>query len=246
MTLTYQTYQITVADIVLQATRKPIKHLRIRVCPPDGRVKVSVPTGMGENFVRRAILSKLEWIRKHRFQMSGRPPRKPIQYVSGDTIRFHGRDCELNVVEQRGRPYVVLRGKERICLFVRPGSDADIRRKVMEDWYRKELKAAIPPLMNKWQRIMGVRISEWRIKRMKTRWGTCNVRARRIWINLELIKQSAHLLEFIIVHELTHLLEPSHNGRFKALMDVNMPDWRQRQKELKRAVLWTEWAVDSE
>ena len=240
-----QTYSMTVAGIALQVTRKPVKYLRIRVCPPDGRVKVSVPIPMGDDVVRRAILSKLDWIQKHQNRMATRPRRDPIQYVSGDVIRFQGRKYELKVEERRGRPCAVLVEPGRIDLFVRPGSDAEIRRKVVEDWYRKELKAAIPSLMNKWQRIMGVRISEWRIKRMKTRWGTCNVRARRIWINLELIKHPVHLLEFIIVHELTHLLESSHNGRFKALMDVNMPDWRQRQKELKRAVLWTQWAVGS-
>lgn len=237
---------MTVAGIALQVTRKRVKYLRIRVCPPDGRVKVSVPTAMSDNELRLAILSKLEWIQKHRHRMATVPRIDPLQYANGDIIWFQGRKHELKVEERSGRPCAVLVEPGRIDLFVKPGSNIEIRLNLLEAWYRKKLREAIPPLVDKWQRAMGVEISEWRIKRMKTRWGTCNVRARRIWINLELIKQPVHLLEFIIVHELTHLLEPSHNDRFKKLMDKNMPDWRQRQKELKQTVLRTQWAVDSE
>lgn len=240
-----QIYSMTVADITLHLVRKSVKYLRIKVRPPEGRVHLSVPLGMSDDAVRHAVLSKMDWIRKQRIRFATQPKRAVLEYVSGEKIPFQGRDYELNVVEQNGRPHVELREDGRIGLYVKPGSDAGTRSNVLNVWYRRELKTAVPPLMNKWQRIMGVEVSEWRIKQMKTRWGTCNTRVKRIWLNLELIKQPEHLLEFIIVHELTHLLEPSHNGRFKSMMDGYMPDWRERQKELKQSALRAAWMVDS-
>ncbi len=231
-----QTYTMAVAEITVLVTRKPVKYLRIKIKPPEGRVLVSVPLGMEDDAVYKAVLSRMDWIRKHWQIMAGQRTEARIQYENGDQIPFLGRNYTLTVVEEKGRSGVLLREPGRVFLFVKPGSSVDARRKVLDRWYRQELKTAILPLLKKWQRIMGVQAREWRIKRMKTRWGTCNIRAKRIWINLELIKQAVHLLEFIIVHELTHLLEPSHNSRFKILMDAYMPDWRKRQKQLKHVV----------
>jgi len=242
--MAYSIYPMAVADITLQVVRKPVKYLRIKIRPPEGRVQLSVPLEMDDEAVRCAVLSRMDWIRKQRLRFATVPKSKHLEYVSGEKVRFQGREYELNVVEQNGRPCAKLREPGRIDLCVKPGSNPDTRLNVLNDWYRQELKSAIPPLMNKWQRIMGVRLNEWRIKRMKTRWGTCNIRVKRIWINLELVKFPVQFLEFIIVHELTHLLEPSHNARFKTLMDSYLPDWRQRQKELKQSALRAAWVVD--
>ncbi|NOZ13118.1 MAG: M48 family metallopeptidase [Acidobacteria bacterium] len=231
--MTQSGYFLTVAGIPVLLERKPVKHLRIKVRPPEGRIQLSVPLQMSDDAVRKAVLSKINWIRKQRLHFSAQLRTLPLEYKDGEKIPFKGREYELTLIEQQGRSCVEVTEPRLIRLCVRPGSSRDARRKVMDDWYRRELKKTAAPLMGKWQQIMGVQAGEWRIKRMKTRWGSCNTRARRIWINLELIKLPVYLLEVIVVHELTHLLEPSHNKRFKTLMSRFLPDWQKRQKALK-------------
>ena len=143
----------------------------------------------------------------------------------------------LNVIYQDGPPQVVIRNKGVIDLIVRSKSDTAGRERVLLSWYRRELKQMIPPLIAKWEAIMGVQVVEWGVKEMKTRWGTCNPDARRIWLNLELIKKPASCLEYIVVHEMVHLLERQHGDRFVAYMDTFMPQWRQRREELNQAPL---------
>ena len=236
--MTHQSYPMTVAGIPLEVTRKSVKYLRIKIRPPEGRVQVSAPLSMNDAAIRDALLLKVNWIQKHRLRMASQSKVPQLdEYLSGEGIPFKGRKLCLKVIEQRGTPEAVLQPSGELHLRVKIGSDAASRKKVLETWYRKELKAFIPPVMDKWQWILGVEAKEWRIKRMKTRWGSCNVREKRVWINLELVKYPPHLLEFIVAHELTHLLEPSHNSRFKSLMDLHFPDWRQCRKELKQVIL---------
>ncbi len=226
-------YLMTVAGILLYVERKPVKYLHIKVRPPEGRVQLSVPLHMSDIEVQKAVLSKMNWIQKQRLRFTAQTKKPPLEYKNGEKIPFKGREYELNLIEQQGPSYVELTKTEQIRLYIKPENSREARRKAIGDWYRLELKKTVTPLMGKWQQLMGIQAKEWRIKQMKTRWGSCNIRAKRIWINLELIKLPLNSVELIIVHELTHLLEPSHNKRFKALMSRFLPDWRQRQKELE-------------
>jgi predicted metal-dependent hydrolase len=140
-------------------------------------------------------------------------------------------------VVQNGPARVAIRNKRRIDLFVRPGSDTADRERVMLAWYRQQLKALIPPLIAQWEVAMGVKVAEWGVKQMKTKWGACNIEARRIWLNLELAKKPVQCLEYIVVHEMAHLLERHHNDRFTKLMDSFLPQWRLQRAELNRAPL---------
>jgi len=149
----------------------------------------------------------------------------------------HDHRRRAYVIEHDGRPRVEVNGKERIDLYVPAGSDAQEREEIMLRWYRKELKALVPPLIEKWQEVIGVSVDDWRIKKMKTRWGSCTIEARRIWLNLELAKKPIPCIEYIIVHELVHLLERNHTDRFRDLMDQFMPQWRYCRDMLNQAPL---------
>lgn len=143
----------------------------------------------------------------------------------------------LNVVYNNGPPRVILRNNTTMDLYVRTGSDTARRGRALLDWYRAQLSAAVPPLLAKWEPIVGVEVADWGVKRMKTKWGTCNIEARRIWLNLELAKTSVRCLEYIIVHEMVHLLERGHTERFTAYMDRFLPQWRLLRDELNRGPL---------
>ncbi|MGD0779061.1 MAG: SprT family zinc-dependent metalloprotease [Candidatus Solibacter sp.] len=148
-----------------------------------------------------------------------------------------GQRYHLNVVVQNGPGCVAIRNQRKIDLFVRAGSDTAQRERVVHSWYRQQLKALIPPLIAQWEAAMGVRVAEWGVKQMKTKWGAGNIEARRIWLNLELAKKPVQCLEYIIVHEMAHLLERHHNDRFTKLMDSFLPQWRLQRAELNRAPL---------
>jgi predicted metal-dependent hydrolase len=230
-------HQITVNDLVVNVVRKDIKNLHLAVCPPDGWVRVSAPLRVDDEAVRLAVISKLAWIRRQQAKFEGQERQSAREYITGESHYYWGRRYLMNVTYHDAPPRVVIRNKTRLDLFVRPGSDTARRERVLLAWYRQQLKAAIPPLVAKWEAIIGVQVAEWRVKRMKTRWGTCNVEARRIWLNLELVKKTPRCLEYIIVHEMVHLLERQHNERFVAHMDKFMPQWRLFRAELNQAPL---------
>jgi predicted metal-dependent hydrolase len=217
--------------------RKTIKNMYLTVQPPDGRVRVSVPLRVNDEAVRMAVVSKLPWIRRQQRKIAGQERRSPKEFVSGESHYFRGNQYLLRVVYRDAPPMVAISEQTTIDMFVRTGSDAAKRERVMLEWYRKQLKEIAPPLIARWEEIIGVEIAEWRIKRMKTRWGTCNIRARRIWLNLELAKWPVRCLEYIIVHELVHLHERLHNDQFVAHMDTFMPQWRHVRDELNRGPL---------
>ncbi len=212
-------------DIAVEVTRKDIRTLRLGVHPPDGRVTVSAPMAMTEESIRAFVLARLGWIRKHRQKQLTQGYVVAHSYTDGESHYFSGRRYVLKVVESRDATRVVL-GHDVLVMKVRPGASAERRRYLLDEWYRQQLKAAVPGLIAGYQPHMGVRVHAFGVKRMRTRWGTCNPRARRIWLNLELAKKPPECLEYIVVHEMVHLLEPCHNARFHALMDSYLPRWR--------------------
>ena len=234
--------QISVKGLSVQVVRKAIKNLHLGVYPPNGRVRMAVPVRVNDDAVRLALVGKLGWIKRQRVKFEAQSRQSKREMVSGESHYFLGRRYRLSVIPQEGAPKVLTR-KKLIELHVRRETSAPQRERVLRRWYRQRLKEMIPPLLEKWQEILGVRIAEWGIKKMKTRWGTCNPGARRIWLNLELAKKPAQCLEYILVHELTHLVERHHNDRFISLMNRHLPNWRQHRQILNSEPLahdtWT-------
>ena len=234
-------HQITVNGMVVDVVRKNIKNLHLAVYPPSGRVRVAAPLHIDDEAVRLAVISRLPWIRRQQAKFEKQERQSRREYVSGESHFYQGNRYLLNVIYYEALPKVVLRNNTHIDLYVSNGSDTANRERVLRAWYRQQLKDAIPQLIAKWEVIIGVEASDWRVRLMKTKWGTCNIEQRRIWLNLELAKKSTHCLEYIIVHELVHLMERRHNERFSALMDQNMPQWRLLRAELNKAPLAHEY-----
>lgn len=229
--------RLIVGGISVEVVRKDIKNLHLGVYPPHGRVRVAVPLVVSDEAVRLAVIDKLGWIKRQKNKFSEQPRQSRREMVSGESHYFRGQRYRLNVVYQKGPARVALRNKRTIDLFVREGSDTAQRERTFLAWYRQQLKALIPSLIEQWETIIGVKVAEWGVKQMKTKWGTCNIEAGRIWLNLELVKKPVQCLEYIIVHEMVHLLERRHDERFMALMDQFMPQWRLYREELKQGPL---------
>ncbi len=230
-------HQITVNRIVVDVVHKPIKNLHLGVYPPHGRVRIAAPLAVSDAAVRMAVIGKLGWIKRQRAKFEAQPRQSMREMVNGESHYFLGQRYRLHVTELNVASRVVLRNKTVIQLNIRPGTSTEQREKVLQHWYRAQLKKLIPPLLEKWQQEIDVQVADWGIKKMKTKWGSCNVNARRIWLNLELAKKPIHCLEYIIVHEMLHLLERHHNDRFTAMMDKFMPQWRLYRDELNHSVL---------
>lgn len=228
---------LQVGNIEALVVRKPIKNLHLAVLPPAGKVRVSAPLSMRDDAIRTLLATRLGWIKRQQEKFRNQERQTLREYVSGESHYYWGKRYRLDVVCHVKPPGVAVNGKEKISLSVRPNSDRNKREQVMLEWYRKELRNVATGLIERWQKVIGVPLKEWGIKRMKTRWGTCNYKAGRIWLNLELAKKPEHCLEFIIVHEMTHLLERRHNDRFKAYLDRFIPQWRHYKEELNRTVL---------
>ena len=221
----------------VDVVRKAIKNLHLGVYPPNGRVRVAAPLAVSDEAIRLAVIGKQSWIKRQQAKFETQLRQSQREMISGESHYFLGKRYRLNVVELNGPARVVLRNKSTMDLYVRPGTGTEKREQILQRWYRERLKEHIPQLIAKWEPEIGVTVAEWGIKKMKTRWGSCNADARRIWLNLELAKKPVQCLEFIIVHELTHLLERHHNNRFRELMDKLMPQWRLHREELNRAPL---------
>ncbi len=224
---------IEVSGLPVQVVRKKIKNLHLSVCPPDGGVRVAAPLQTSNENVRLAIISRLSWIKRKRAEFEGQPRQSERQYVSGESHYYQGRRYILDVTERHGRHSLELKNSSKMLLCVQPGTTQDNRAQVMNNWYREHLKQTVPELLEKWQPIVGKQVDAWRIQKMKTKWGSCNIENKRILINLELAKKSPECLEYILVHELVHLHERHHNDNFRRLMDQFMPKWRLSRDLLK-------------
>jgi hypothetical protein len=229
--------QIVVGGLPVQIVRKAIKNLHLGVYPPNGRVRVAAPLAVSDHAVRLAVVGKLGWIKRQRARFADQPRQSRRELVSGETHYFLGKRYRLRVIEHQGLGRVVLRSRTTLELWVRAGTDASGRDQVLQRWYRDRLRELVPPLLAKWEPVLGVHAADWRIKKMKTKWGTCTVDACRVWLNLELAKKPARCLEYLVVHELIHLIERHHNDHFMLLMDKHLPLWRQHRHELNAAPL---------
>ncbi len=232
-----ETRRIVVGGIAVDVVRKPIKNLHLGVYPPAGRVRVAVPPTVSDDAVRLAVIGKLGWIKRQRANFAAQPRQSEREMVSGESHYFLGRRYRLRVIPSEGAARVVLRNRTTLELHIRPETDAARRERALHRWYRERLRDLAMPLVRKWEAILGVRAAGVGIKKMKTKWGTCTIEARRIWLNLELAKKPPMCLEYLIVHELAHLIERNHTDRFVALMDRHLPNWRQHRQELNAAPL---------
>lgn len=224
---------VIVSDISVEVVRKGVKNLHLGVYPPEGKVKLTVPNSITDENVRLAIISRLVWIKKQQIEFRAQPRQTERQYISGESHYFEGRRYLLDVIERQGKHEVVLTNNARLVLYVRPNTSTENKGVVFNNWYRNYLKEKIVGLLDKWQPKVGKAVNHIQIKRMKTRWGSCNIDEKRILINLELAKKSPECLEYILVHELVHLHERHHNAYFMQHMDRCLPTWRYSRDVLK-------------
>lgn len=238
--MTTKRHFIEVSNIRVEVVRKAIKNLHIAVYPPEGRVRAAVPLHVTDENVRMAVISKLGWIKKQQAKFQAQDRQSQREMLSGESHYFMGRRYRLEVIERYGRHEVKLKNNAWMTLYVQPGTSTTNKEAVLHEWYRRYLKKRIPDLIARWEPIIGVSVLQWGVRKMKTKWGTCNVDTGRIWINLELAKKPPECLEYILVHEMVHLLECRHNERFKAYMNGFMPQWRLHRETLNQAPLGDE------
>ena len=230
---------IQLGEISIAVTRKDIKNVHLTVHPPDGRVTLAAPTNTRLEVARAYAISKLVWIRDQQRKLECQARETPRQFVERESHHVWGRRYLMTVDYQDVKPSVVLSNK-RITLIVRPGSSAEKRAEVMHEWHKSLLHEVVPPLIQKWEQKLKVRVSGYFLQRMKTKWGSCNHAEGNIRLNTELVKKPKDLLEYVVVHEMTHLLERNHTERFTTLMDGFLPDWRARRDQLNGAPLTDE------
>ncbi len=217
--------------------RKPIKNLHLSILPPDGKIRVTSPLQMKDDAIRTLIATRIPWIRKQKATFEAQERQTPRKYVSGESHYFFGKRYRLEVVYEDKPSRVIVKGKSKIILQLRVNSTGEKREEVMMGWHRKELGIVADEMILKWQEKIGVQVGIWRIKKMKTRWGTCNQKARRICLNLELAQKPIACIEYVIVHELLHLIEKKHNKRFTDLITKHLPKWRSAKEELNGFIL---------
>ncbi|MDK2920516.1 MAG: hypothetical protein PWR24_73 [Desulfonauticus sp.] len=226
---------LIIKDIKVLILKKNIKNIYLSILPPDGKVRVSAPKNVSEDFIKSFVLSKYKLIKKN-IEKIKHQEIKTKEYVSNEVHYFKGKKYILKLKDAK-RSRIEIVDKKHIYFYVPSNYTLEQKQKYYENWLRKELKKELERVVPKWEKIIGVKAREVRIKKMKTRWGSCNFYARRIWINLELIKRPLEHLEYVIVHELVHFLEKSHNKRFKSLLDLFLPQWRLYKQELNQSIL---------
>lgn len=228
--------RMTLGGLTVEVAKKDIKNVHLSVHPPEGKVRVAAPHHIRMDTLRVYVISRLGWIKEQqrKFRMQDREPAR--DYSTRESHFVWGKRYLLKVMERDFPPAVDLKPRG-LVLGIRPGTGKEGRQAILEKWYRDLIRAAVQPLLLKWERILGVQSGLLRVQRMRTRWGSCNPVSKSILLNSELAKKQPECLEYILVHELIHLLEPTHNARFQDLMDRHMPHWRHHRQELNRAPL---------
>jgi predicted metal-dependent hydrolase len=234
--------QLRLGDIAVEVVRKDIKNVHLSVYPPTGRVRISAPSRMSLETIRVFAISKLGWIKQQQRKLQEQERETTREYRNRESHYLWGKRYLLTVMELDQAPNVEL-SRSRMLLVVRPGTNEERRRMVLDTWYREQLKNAVPPLIAKWEPLIGATAERVFVQRMKTKWGSCNPVSHSIRLNTDLAKKPRQCLEYIVVHEMVHLLEPTHNSRFVALMDQLMPQWRVYREQLNRLpVRHEDWA----
>jgi predicted metal-dependent hydrolase len=237
----HEPHHIRIGALSVEVVRKDIKNLHLGVYPPNGRVRVAAPLVVDDEAVRLAVIEKLGWIKRQKARFTQQPRQSPREMVSGESHYFLGKRYRLRVhvvdAPAKAAPRIAIRGIASLDLFVTPNTTTAQRDAALQRWYRGHLKELLEPMLQKWQPVIGVQAADWGIKKMKTKWGSCNTSTRRVWLNLELAKKPVQCIEYIVVHELVHLLERNHTERFSALMDGFLPNWRACRETLNHGIL---------
>lgn len=228
--------EIIINNLNIEVEKKSIKNMYIKVLPPDGKVVITVPKTVNDDIIRMFVISKINWIKNQKEKFENQSRQTKRQYITGESYYLWGRRYRLDVQYVKSRNNIILVG-EKIILEIKKESTIEQRAKVLNEWYRQQLKEKIPIVLKKCENIVGIKASDCRIKNMKTKWGTCNIEKGRIWINLQLVKKIPRCLEYVIIHELVHLLERHHNERFYRFMDLYYPDWRVTKDILNQQML---------
>jgi predicted metal-dependent hydrolase len=227
---------LSVRGIDIDVVYKGIKNLHIGVYPPLGRVRVAAPNRLDDDQVRLAVIQRLPWIKRQREQLRAAPRQSEREMVTGESHFVWGNRLRLKVVERPGRQHIEIDGG-RLVLYVPAVTPSERRREYLDRWYREQIRHELPSVIAKWEQRLNVSVPKWTIRRMKTKWGSCNRESRHLWFNLELAKKHPDCLEYIVVHEMTHYFERNHGERFTKLMDGHLPDWRSRRDQLNGAPL---------
>lgn len=223
---------VEIAGQQVEIIRKKIKNLHVGVYPPEGHVRVAAPTSVSLDAIRHAVLTRLAWIKRKQAEFRRQARETPREFVSGETHYVFGRPCRLEVQRQAGRPAIEMAPGGRLLLSCKPDADLDSRSSQMTLWYRRLLQEKVRPRVDKWAEKLAVEVPAWGIKRMKTKWGSCNAKQGKIWINLELAKKPIYCLDYVILHEMTHLISPRHDEIFVSTLEQHMPGWRQIRSDL--------------
>jgi predicted metal-dependent hydrolase len=232
---------IQLGDITVDVVRKNIKNIHLSVYPPTGKVRISAPTEMNLDTIRVFAVSKLGWIRKQQLKLQEQERETPREYLNRESHYVWGKRYLLQVIEENNVPSVELKHSWMV-LRVRPGTEEWKKQAIVEEWYRNQVKQAVPELLAKWEAHIGEKVERFFVQRMKTKWGSCTPHKKHIRLNTDLAKKPPQCLEYIVVHEMIHLLEPTHNERFRALMEQFMPKWQFYREELNRLpVRHEEW-----
>ena len=232
---------IQLGDLIIEVELKDIKNVHLSVYPPNGRVRIAAPSKMTLDTIRIYAISKLRWIKKQQTKILSQKREAPREYLTKESHFYLGKRYLLKVIELNTVPAVHLT-HNNIELYVRPNSSPEKRKEILENWYREQLRVLGTELIAQWQEKMKVKVKELGIKKMKTKWGTCNEEAKRIWLNFELVKKPLNCIEYIVVHELVHLKVRNHNNKFVAYMNHFLPEWKQLKAELnKMPVSHVEW-----
>jgi predicted metal-dependent hydrolase len=233
------TETIQLGDIVIAVSRKAVKNVHLSVHPPAGRVTLVAPAATRLDVARAYAISRLGWIRDQQAKLQSQARETPRQFIERESHYLWGRRYLLSVIENDAKPVVML-DHRRITLAVRPGSTLAMREAVMQEWRRSLLHSVVPALIQKWEPKLGVKVTRYFLQRMKTKWGACNHSAGNIRLNTELVKKPKDLLEYVVVHEMVHLVEPTHSERFVALLEQHYPTWREARAELNELPLVAE------